>query len=262
MYLPVGPLKGGLLLGSLLAVLLGSPGELVAHSSNRRRINALEMKFRKKNAVFAQELSALKDEQVRLEEAREEQRALGEHLRARMKSIEDSVETGLEAIRDTLARETDKRLGDLELRLSKGSKEMANLRKVLKGFEESLNTYRESLESFSKKVEKGLSSLKERVLRLEGQQEKDRKELLSRVDSLLQVVDQENKKLRSAISSVSRQQSTPVLHVVKAGENLWTIARKYNMSTKALLRANDSLESVGSVIHPGDELIIPAPTEE
>jgi membrane-bound lytic murein transglycosylase D len=43
-------------------------------------------------------------------------------------------------------------------------------------------------------------------------------------------------------------------HVVREGESLWTIARRYGVTTDALSRAN---ERSGSLIRPGDELRIP-----
>ena len=46
-----------------------------------------------------------------------------------------------------------------------------------------------------------------------------------------------------------------MLHVVRAGESLWTIARRYGVSTDALARENQ--RESNPLIHPGDELRIP-----
>jgi len=46
-----------------------------------------------------------------------------------------------------------------------------------------------------------------------------------------------------------------LLHVVREGESLWRIARRYGVSTDALARANQ--RESNPLIHPGDELRIP-----
>lgn len=50
---------------------------------------------------------------------------------------------------------------------------------------------------------------------------------------------------------------TPIKHKVGAGESLGIIADKYSSTAKEIAEANDL--TVSSIIHPGDELIIPAP---
>ena len=48
----------------------------------------------------------------------------------------------------------------------------------------------------------------------------------------------------------------PQTHVVRRGESYWTIARKYDVSTEALIGANDRSES--DVLRVGESLVIPA----
>ena len=48
---------------------------------------------------------------------------------------------------------------------------------------------------------------------------------------------------------------TPGVHVVRQGESLWLIARRYDIDLETLRAHNDLAE--GDVLHPGDELRIP-----
>jgi len=50
--------------------------------------------------------------------------------------------------------------------------------------------------------------------------------------------------------------SAPLKHVVRPGENLWEIARKYNVNVQRIIEAN-SIRHPG-LIHPGNEILIPA----
>lgn len=52
---------------------------------------------------------------------------------------------------------------------------------------------------------------------------------------------------------------TPVVHVVRAGETLYSIARLYEVGVAALSQANGL--TLSSFLHPNDELVIPIPTE-
>ena len=53
---------------------------------------------------------------------------------------------------------------------------------------------------------------------------------------------------------------TPVIHVVRAGETLYSIARLYEVGVAALSQANGL--TLSSFLHPNDELVIPIPTAE
>ena len=49
---------------------------------------------------------------------------------------------------------------------------------------------------------------------------------------------------------------TKTTHTVQAGENLWVIARQYNVDVPTLFGANEQLD--GDYIHPGDQLVVPS----
>mgnify|MGYP001557154799 CR=1 FL=1 len=242
----------------LLIVTLMSSSSLFAHNSNRKRIEALELAVRKNNTVLAQQLADIEEKLKQSDEAKEERRVHATRLQQRMRSLEDGVEQGLRAIRDTLAKEIDKRLVSLERGQKRVEKENSSLRQSVVAYEKTLAAFRKSLTEYSKRVDGELLTLRQQVVKQETQHKKDNATVLSRIDGLLQIVDSENKKLRSAITTVSRSSGGPLVHVVQNGENLWVIARKYNLSTKALLKANKRLKNVSSVIHPGDKIIIPA----
>lgn len=61
----------------------------------------------------------------------------------------------------------------------------------------------------------------------------------------------------SAPTSTATPAPIPIKHKVGAGESLGIIADKYSSTAKEIAEANDL--TVNSIIHPGDELIIPAP---
>ena len=240
----------------LLTILLANP--LWAHNSNRKRIETLELAVRKNNAVLSQQLADIEEKLKQTESVNEEARVHAKRMTTRMRSLEDSVEQGLRALRDTLAKQMDKRLLALERQQKAAAAERKALRQTVASYEKTLAAFRKSLQDYSKNVDGQLQALRKDVVDLEREHKKDNGIVLKRIDGLLQIVDAENKKLRSAITTVSRSGGGPVVHEVQNGENLWNIARKYNMSTKALLKANKKLKNVSSVIHPGDKLIIPA----
>jgi murein DD-endopeptidase MepM/ murein hydrolase activator NlpD len=49
---------------------------------------------------------------------------------------------------------------------------------------------------------------------------------------------------------------TKTVHVVQAGENLWDIARHYEVDVPTLFGANESLD--GGYIYPGDHIVVPS----
>lgn len=56
-------------------------------------------------------------------------------------------------------------------------------------------------------------------------------------------------------SNDSTDRPSSTVHIVRRGENLWTISRRYGLSVQSLLRHNEL--SKNSVIHPGDRIAIP-----
>ena len=249
-------MKLRVLLIGIISLMLVSP--LCAHSNNRKRIEALELAVRKNNAVLSQQLLDIEEKQKQAEAAYEESRVHSKRMTTRMRSLEDSVEQGLRALRDTLAKQVDKRLLALEKEQEKSEQERKALRQTVTTYEKTLSAFRKSLQDYSKRIDGELLAMKQQIVNLEKGHKRDNDVVLKRIDGLLQIVDAENKKLRSAITTVSRTNSGPMVHQVQNGENLWNIARKYNLSTNALLQANKRLKNVSSVIHPGDKIIIPA----
>jgi len=61
----------------------------------------------------------------------------------------------------------------------------------------------------------------------------------------------------STIAVAAVEPLPEVRHTVRRGENLGSIARNYGVETSAIQAANGIR---GSVIHPGDSLLIPSPT--
>ena len=57
--------------------------------------------------------------------------------------------------------------------------------------------------------------------------------------------------------NASTPSTKPGVHIVRQGESLWLIARRYEIDVENL-RAHNGL-SVGDVLHPGDQLRIPVP---
>jgi len=49
------------------------------------------------------------------------------------------------------------------------------------------------------------------------------------------------------------------IHVVKAGESLWSIAKLHGSSIEAIRIANAKLQIQNDVIHPGQKLRVPKP---
>jgi len=230
-----------------------------AHTRERERLDALELSIRQQSAAVAQQVSTLEEKQGRLDQGLEERRIHGERLQQRMRTIEDNVEQGLRAIRDTLGKDVDGKLAELARRADLADEQRRAMQESLSAFEATLKAFRTSLTDYATAVDGRVAALQKRLDAIEAEGKRVDGQLLARIDGLVKVVDDENSKLRKAITSAVRAPGEPSVHVVQPGENLWGIAKKYSLSTTALLGANPGLKSDDAVIHPGDKIAIPAP---
>lgn len=68
--------------------------------------------------------------------------------------------------------------------------------------------------------------------------------------------------LEEAIQLVIMEQETPSIYTVVSGDTLSGIAMKVNIPMETIVEMNDTLESVNSILHIGDELLITVPEPE
>lgn len=246
---------------------------LQAHTRERLRIDAVEAAMRKNNALFSEQMASQTEKLRQLDSALEERRAHGTRFEQRMRSLEDGVQEGLRAIRDTIAKQIDRKIAVLDERASAAERERKAMAKTLEAYEATMAAFRKSLADYARGVNDKVAALRTTVTKLEGREAKHHSEAMARLKGLVTVMDEENKKMRKAITDLARPRAATVsaatvapphtadgrrqVHQVQRGESLWSIARKYSLSTQALLKANHDLEAAQGVIHPGDALVIP-----
>jgi LysM repeat protein len=63
----------------------------------------------------------------------------------------------------------------------------------------------------------------------------------------------------STLTPTPRPTPTPLVHIVQAGETLYSIARLYDVGVEDLSQANGLTTTI--VLHPEDELVIPIPVD-
>lgn len=68
--------------------------------------------------------------------------------------------------------------------------------------------------------------------------------------------------LEDAIAMVVMEQEVPEIYRVVSGDTLTEIAIKVNIPMERIVEMNDSLESIDTTLHPGDELLITVPEPE
>lgn len=91
---------------------------------------------------------------------------------------------------------------------------------------------------------------------VEIQREKDREEMLSKMNAILEEVLKENERLARRVDSLESNALTfGRVHRVAAGESVAGIAKKYGVSVEAIVAANGLSDA--SVIQVGQELVIP-----
>lgn len=68
--------------------------------------------------------------------------------------------------------------------------------------------------------------------------------------------------LEEAVRRVVMEQETPSIYTVVAGDTLTGISMKVNLPMETIVEMNDILESVDTILHIGDELLITVPVPE
>ena len=260
---------------AFLAVTIVDTG--FCHTRERKRIDVLENTVKKDNATLMQRISVAEQTLKYNTEAVKERREHGKRLEKRMLAVEKNATEGLRAVRDTLAREIDSRLTILKAESKTQSQLISSLQTSVKtqqttiiaqqksltaqqnsltAINESLTGFRKYLATYTGKNDKNVDLIHKGLQSQKAVYDKKFKELVLKIDSLLKIVDEENRKLRIAIARASGS-SGAGKHTVVAGDNLWNIARKYDVSRDQLLSANPKLKGYSAVIHPGDTLNIP-----
>ena len=116
------------------------------------------------------------------------------------------------------------------------------------------NDFTQAVEQAQPEVEKGFEDYELGILEISFPQEVEIVEVYlpqSRLTSLEQ-----------AIEEVTKEQETVTTYEVVSGDTLSEIAIKVNIPMEDLVAMNDSLESINSTLHIGDELIITVPEPE
>jgi LysM repeat protein len=91
---------------------------------------------------------------------------------------------------------------------------------------------------------------------LDAQRERDREELLARMNVIVDELVQENAKLRERLESLENSAFIAGrMHEVKQGESIDSIARKYGVSVRDIVEANELSDA--NLINVGQELLIP-----
>ena len=91
---------------------------------------------------------------------------------------------------------------------------------------------------------------------VEAQRERDREEMLNRMNAILEEVLKENERLAKRVDSLENNALTfGRVHKVAAGESVAGIAQKYGVTVQAIVEANGLSDA--SIIQVGQELVIP-----
>jgi LysM repeat protein len=91
---------------------------------------------------------------------------------------------------------------------------------------------------------------------LEAQREKDREEMLERMNAILEEVLKENERLSARVEHLESSALTfGKVHKVQPGESIASIAAKYGVTAAAIVEANGLPNA--NLIRVGQELIVP-----
>lgn len=137
----------------------------------------------------------------------------------------------------------------LRLRMDDMSDQLASL-----GGE--VSTRISELEETDRQVTSRVQQATERTAAVGTDQEKNREELMARMNVILDEVVKENKRLLDRITALESNAYTfGRTHEVKAGESLAGIAAKYGLTADAIAQANGISDA--NLIQVGQQLLIP-----
>ena len=116
------------------------------------------------------------------------------------------------------------------------------------------------LEAADRQVEDVVRETAQQAEAVGVEQERDREDLLGRLNAVLDEVVKENARLMERIEALESSAFTfGNMHEVKAGESIASIAKKYGVTAEAIVEANGLSDA--NVIQVGQQLLIPGVPE-
>ena len=287
-------MRAPLTMALVLALL---PGALRAHTRERNRIDSLEETVNERTALLTQSIKDALDATTRQEEALRERQQHADFLQERIDGLRRDVDAGLQRVtasigttmaptlqtleedlqehvktrlearigelavaqtrsRDEALAPVATRLNALEAATASAAQAAQDRKAELETLRTSLGEFRTYLETFAGTVNSRLDGLSKDVAALRADAGKDRQETDRRIGALLEAVNQENQKVRRALRQLAGDDSAQT-YVVQKGDSLYAIARRHSLPLEKLEAANPKLAQSG--IHPGDEVVLPAP---
>jgi LysM repeat protein len=164
---------------------------------------------------------------------------------------------------ETVQSDVTKREAWSEEQLNKMEAEVEGLRAENEAFRQRMDEISDRIASLGGEVSNRLEEI-DRTSQVSAQQtgqlalgrEKDREEILNRMNVILDELVKENARLEERIRKLeSNAVAFGKVHKVKKGDTLASIARKYGSSVEALTQANSISED--AAIEVGQEILIP-----
>ncbi len=164
---------------------------------------------------------------------------------------------------ETVQTDVTRREAWSEERLSKMEAEVEALRAENEAFRQRMDEVSDRIGQLGGEVSSRLEEI-DRTNQVSAQQtgqlalgrEKDREEILSRMNVILDELVKENSRLEERLKKLeSNAVAFGKVHKVKKGETLASIARKYGTSVEAVIQANDISDA--EAIEVGQEILIP-----
>jgi LysM repeat protein len=164
---------------------------------------------------------------------------------------------------ETVQTDVTKREAWSEERFSRMESEIEGLRAENEAFRQRMDEIADRIAQLGGEVSNRLEEI-DRTSQVSAQQtgalalgrEKDREEILNRMNVILEELVKENARLEERIRKLeSSAVAFGKVHHVKKGETLASIARKYGTSVEAIAQANEISDA--STIEIGQEILIP-----